>query len=132
MAVKCGHVYFLLLPIAAKEKLCVPAYVDEATGRVRFFVINTERTDYQLERPEVLRHIFAIAEKDHKAFLTHDSWLMCHEVIGGWMADDIDAKKNCYRGPLDAAIASAVRAAIGESRLYSERERATILRQWKD
>lgn len=46
MAVNCGHVYFLHWSVASKGKLLVPAFVD-STGRVRYFIINTDRTELQ-------------------------------------------------------------------------------------
>lgn len=127
--VSCGHVYFLPLPIAAKGKLVVPAFV-EADGRVRFFVINTDRTDFQRARPEVAKHVLPLRKQGNEVFLNHDSWLACHEVIGGLKVAEIDAINGCHRGPLDQATLAAVRVLIQESRLHSELDKAAILGQW--
>jgi len=129
--VNCGHVYFLKLPIAAKEKLVVPAFI-EADGRVRFFVINTNRTDFQKTKSEVEMHVLPLGKKGNDKFLTHDSWLACHEFIGGWTVTQIEAVKGCYRGPLDKATIAAVRVLIRESRLHSESDKAAILKQWPE
>lgn len=129
MAVYCGHVYHLKLPIAAKEKLVVPAFI-EADGRVRFFVINTERTDFQIARPEISRHVLPLKKADNDRFLTHDSWLACHEVVGGWTVAEIEATEDCYRGPLDRATLALVKAVIKDSRLHSEADKAGIASQW--
>lgn len=131
MAVHCGHVYHLNLPIAAKPKLVVPAFI-EADGRVRFFVINSDRTEFQMARPEVAKHVLPLKQADNDQFLTHDSWLTCHEVVGGWTVAQIEAVKGCYRGPLDAATLIIVKAVIQESRLHSETDKAAILAQWPD
>lgn len=127
--VQCGHVYFLHIAIAGKEKLVVPAFID-TNGRVRFFVINSERTEFQKTKPEVSKHVLPLTLKGHEKFLTKDSWLACHEVLGGWTVDEIAAVKDCYRAPLEASVVSAVRAVIQDSRLHSESEKATILAQW--
>jgi hypothetical protein len=127
--VHCGHVYFLYLPAAAKEKLVVPAFV-AADGRVRFFVINTSRTEFQQARPDVAKHVLPLALNDHKGVLTHNSWLACHEVVGGWTVAEIEAKKDCYRCRLSQAAIDAVRAVIKDSRLHSERDKIAILEQW--
>jgi hypothetical protein len=127
--VSCGHVYFLQLPVAAKGKLVVPAFI-EADGRVRFFVINTNRTEFQERSPEVGKHVLHLKKKGNEKFLTHDSWLVCDEVIGGWKVAEIEAVKDCYRGPLDHATITAVKALIRESRLHSEPDKAAILEQW--
>ena len=107
----------------------MPAYV-LPDGRVRMFVINSERTEFQKSREDVSKHVFALPQNLHSGFLIHDSWLACHEVIGGWTAAQIDADQNCYRGPLDGSVVAAVRAVIAESKLFSEREKAAILDQW--
>jgi hypothetical protein len=127
----CGHVYYLRLAVAAKEKYVVPAFVED-DGRVRFFIINTDRTDFQKARPEVAKHVLQLKQKDNEKFLKYDSWLACHEVIGGWNVPEMEAVKGCYRGPLDKATIAAVRALIRESRLYSEADKAAILKQWPE
>jgi hypothetical protein len=129
VAVQCGHVYFLNLPIAGKEKLVVPAFV-EADSRIRFFVINTERTDFQKNQPEVSKHVLPLPQNGHQHCLTHDSWLACHEVVGGYKVADVDAIAGCYRGPLTPAMVSAVKDVIKDSRLHSEADKAAILAQW--
>jgi hypothetical protein len=129
VAVNCGHVYILRLHIAAKDKLVVPAFI-EADGRVRFFVINTERTDFQIARPEVAKHVLPLKAKANGNFLTHDSWLACHEIIGGWKVPEIEAIQGCQRGPLDQATLAAVASVIKVSRLHSEADKAAILDQW--
>lgn len=129
--VSCGHVYFLKLHIAAKEKLVVPAFI-EADGRVRFFVINTNRTEFQQTKPEVAKHVLPLTKAGNEKFLTHDSWLACHEVLGGWKVTEIEALKGCYRGPLDQATIAAVRAVVKDSRLHSEADKAAILKQWPE
>jgi hypothetical protein len=129
--VHCGHVYVLQLAIAGKPKLVVPAFV-EADGRVRFFVINTNRTEFQEKSAEVAKHVLCLLQKNNGAFLTHDSWLVCDEVVGGWKVTEIEAVKGCYRGPLDSGTLAVVRAVIQESKLHSERDKAAILEQWPD
>ena len=127
--VRCGHVYFLWLAAASKEKLVVPAFIEE-DGRVRFFVINTNRTDFQIAKQEVTRHVLPLAMKANSKFLTRDCWLTCHEVVGGWYAADMEKNVGSYRGPLDGDAIAAVRVVIKDSRLYSEAEKAVILAQW--
>lgn len=127
----CGHVYFLDLAIAAKGKLVVPAFV-ESDGRVRFFMINTNRTEFQEKRPEIAKHVLALPKKGNEKFLTHDSWLCCDEVVGGRTVAEIEKLEGCYRGPLDRTIVVAVRALIFESRLYSERDKVAILGSWPE
>lgn len=129
MAVNCGHVYFLYLPIAEKDKLLVPAYI-KPDGRACFFVINTERTEFQQNNPDIARHVIALPCANNGNFLKHDSWLACHEAIGGWTAAGIDAITGCYRGPLDGGTLTSVRKVIQESRLYSEIVKTQILEQW--
>lgn len=125
--VNCGHVYFLHLPIAGKEKLIVPAYI-APDGKVRFFVINTIRTDFQVGK--FADHVLPLPLDANQNFLTHNSWLACHEVVGGWTVEEIDAVDGCYRGSLDQATVAAVRALVGGSRQYSAIEKAAILAQW--
>jgi hypothetical protein len=125
--VTCGHVYFLNLPLAGKEKLVVPAFVT-SDGRVRFFVINTQRTEFQIDK--FADHVLPLRRAANSSFLTHDSWLTCHEVVGGWKVEEVDAVNGCYRGPLDQATIAAVRTLIEGSRLYSAIEKISILEQW--
>lgn len=127
--VNCGHVYFLYLPIAQKEKLVVPAFVAQ-DGKVRFFVINTNRTEFQKTKETIAAHVLQVPLKGHERFLNHDSWLACHEVVGGYTVAEIDALPNCYRAPLTQAVIAAVRQLMQESRLYSESDKALILGQW--
>lgn len=127
--VNCGHVYFLYLPIAQKEKLVVPAFV-APDGKVRFFVINTNRTEFQITKAVVAAHVLPVSLNGHEGFLDHDSWLTCHEVVGGYTVSQIDALPNCYRAPLTQEVITAVRQVIQESRLYSEQDKVTILAQW--
>ena len=127
--VNCGHVYFLHLPIANKEKLLVPAYI-LADGRVRVFVINTERTAFQINRPEISKHVLPLEKNKNESFLTHNSWLTCHEVIGGLTVAEIERDAGRYRGSLDNGTLAAVRALISESRLHSEADKTAILAQW--
>ena len=129
--VNCGHVYFLYLPIAQKEKLVVPAFV-ALDGKVRFFVINTNRTEFQKTRAAVAAHVLPVPLNGHETFLDHDSWLTCHEVVGGYTVTQIDALPNCYRAPLTRAVIEGVRQVIQESRLYSEFDKAAILAQWPE
>jgi hypothetical protein len=129
--VECGHVYVLQLAIAGKPKLLVPAFIEE-DGRVRFFVINTNRTEFQQKSAEVAKHVLPLLQKNNGAFLTHDSWLVCDEVIGGWKVGEIEAIKECHRGPLDVGTLAVVRAVIQESKLHSERDKAAMLAQWPD
>jgi hypothetical protein len=67
---------------------------------------------------------------DNAVFLTHDSWLACHEIVGGWTVAEMEAVMGCYRGPLDAGTLAVVKALIQESRLHSELDKAAILAQW--
>lgn len=127
----CGHVYVLHVKFIdpPKEKLLVPAYV-LPDGRVRMFVIGTNRTDFQKSREDISKHVLPLLKSQHNGFLTHDSWLACHEVIAGWTVDEIAAMNGCYRGPLDPSVIGQVRAVIGDSKLFSEREKSLILAQW--
>ena len=125
----CGHVYHLFVPIAQKNKLLVPAYM-ALDGRVRMFPINSERTEFQISKPEVRRHLLPLARNLNTRFLTHDSWLACDEVIGGFTTVEIEQTEDCHRGALDTQTIAAVRVLIDGSRLYSDREKEVILSQW--
>jgi hypothetical protein len=127
---QCGHVYFLYLSVAGKDKLVVPAFVDSASGRVRFFVINSDRTEFQKTKPEVAKHVLPLPLKGHESFLNKDSWLACHELFGGWTVAEIAAHKGCYRAPLSVAVVTAVKAVIAGSRLHPDPDKADILAQW--
>lgn len=129
MPVNCGHVYCLYWPPAAKDKLLVPAYV-LPDDRVRFFIINSELTPFQKARPELLKHAIPILQGLNSAFLTHDSWLCCHEVVAGFTRQQIDSAIGAYRGPLDGATQVRVKAIVEESRLHSDREKGLFLAQW--
>ena len=129
MAIYCGHVYCLYLPIAGKDKLLVPAYI-LPDDRVRFFVINTNLTLLQQNNSEIKQHVFPIQQALNRQFLEYDSWLTCNEVVAGWTSAQIDAQNNCYRGPLDQTTLVSVRTVITVSRLYSQIEKNTILAQW--
>ena len=130
MPVYCGHVYCLHLPIAGKDKLLVPAFVHPDNDRVRFFVINSKLTDYQARKPELLNHAIPILQAKNAGFLAYDSWLVCHELVGGYTAAQIDAIKGCYRGSLDNGTLTIARTLIQGSRLYSERDKQLFLSQW--
>jgi hypothetical protein len=125
----CGHVYFLPILIARKDKLVVPAFVGN-NGRVRFFVINTNKTDYQENNPDICRHVIPVPREGNDGFLDRDSWLTCHEVIGGWTVSEIEAREGCYRGPLDEKTIAAVRQLITDTRLHPEPDKIAILSQW--
>jgi hypothetical protein len=129
MAIYCGHVYCLYLPIAAKEKLLVPVYI-LPDDRVRFFVINSNLTQFTQDKPEIALHAIPIQQTLNNRFLTHDSWLVCNEVVAGWTSAQIDAQNNCYRGQLDQTTLVSVRTLITSSRLYSQTEKNLILSHW--
>lgn len=74
--------------------------------------------------------LFTLPPQGHEGFLEHDSWLTCHEVVGGYNVPEIEALPNCYRAPLTQATVAAVRQVIQGSRLYSETEKETLLIQW--
>lgn len=125
--IRCGHVYLLYCSFAAKNKLLVPAFVANS-GQVRFFVINSNRTEFQEKRfPEYVLRLHCHL---NTGFLSHDSWLACNELIGGWSAEKVQAKSDCYRGPLDDQTLLDVRALIRTSRLHSSTEKSAILEQW--
>lgn len=132
MTVHCGHVYHLYLPIAQKNKLVVPAYIIPEDERVRFFVINTNLNNFVANNKELASHAIQLSAANNNRFLNRDSWLVCHEVVGGLTAPDIEATNNCYRGPLDNDSLSKVRDLLPESRLYSEVEKSKILSQWPE
>ena len=129
MAVKCGHVYCLYFALAAKDKLLVPAYA-MTDGRVRCFVVNTDLSPLLQKNPELQRHAFELSFSTNTAFLKHDSWLCCNEVIGGWTVAEIDANADCHRGPIDGGTIAAVKLVIATSALYSQKEKDLILAQW--
>jgi hypothetical protein len=129
MAFLCGHVYVLYSNVAEKEKLIVPAYVF-GEGKVRAFLINTDLSAFVFTTPELARHALPLKRDANKKFLTHDSWLCCNEVIGGWSAKEIEENASAYRGPIDTPTLGAVRVLIEGSRLYSDKEKALIISQW--
>jgi len=129
MTVHCGHAYHLFLPIASKDKLVVPAYI-ASDDKVRFFVINTNRTNFQITNSRITNHVLNLSANDNRGFLTNDSWLTCNEVVGGYTSAEIDVINNCYRGQLDNGTISTVRQVIQNSRLYAETEKNLILGQW--
>ena len=125
--INCGHVYHLRLAIAGKDKLLVPAFI-AADGKVRFFVINSERTGFQIAKtPE---HVLQLLQNRNQSFLNHDSWLVCSELVGGWTVDEMQAIQGCHRGPIDNATIAAVRALIENSKLHSAADKTAILAQW--
>jgi len=129
MAIQCAHVYLLRFNVAAKSKLLVPAYV-LPDGKVRFFPINSEVPDFIIKSPELSKHTLPMKPANNARFLSHDSWLCCNEVIGGWTVEEIKKQGNCYRGAIDAATMAAVPTIIIESRLYAAKEKALIMEQW--
>jgi hypothetical protein len=130
MAVQCGHVYHLYLPIASKDKLLVPAYINPNTYKVRFFVINSNLNAFQLNNQAILDHALQISVQNNPGFLTHDSWLLCNEVVGGHTVTEIEAISGCYRGPLDGGTIANVRNVVQVSSLLSSVEQSHILNQW--
>lgn len=128
MAIQCGHVYVLYSNVAEKEKLIVPAYVFN-DSKVRVFLINTQLSTFVFTTPELAKHA-PLKQDTNKVFLTHDSWLCCNEVVGGWSVEEIEENAAAHRGPIDAPTLSAVRVVIGSSRLYSDKEKALIMNQW--
>ena len=133
--VAAGHVYRLYVGFInpPKTKLLVLAYV-AGDGRLRFFVINSDRTELQKTRDEIRKHVIAIHATREHPFLTHDSWLNCHELLGGWTAaqleGEIASNPEKHIGILDADVLARVRGVVSESRLLSTAEKDLILRQW--
>lgn len=125
----CGHVHFSYLPVAKKSKFIVPAYI-AADGSMRCFVINSSRTSYQVNTPSVCSHVLPLPVAGHESFLTHDSWLTCHEFVPGITHAALLGNPRSYRAPLSPDMISAVKTLAAESPLYSERERRAILQQW--
>jgi len=79
-----GHVYFLHAQAfnPPKSKYLVLAYLS-SEDRARFFVVNSRRTPLQKSQPDLRAHLISLPNGTHD-FLTHDSWLDCSELIGGW------------------------------------------------
>jgi hypothetical protein len=131
-----GNAYRLVVTAfnPPKPKLLVLAYV-APDGRARFFVINSERTALQRSREELRRHVLSLPNGSHE-FLTHDSWLDCSELIGGWTASELEDRladdPDCDIGRLMPQMLKAVRTLVSESRLLSERDKRLILEQWPD
>lgn len=129
MAVQCGHVYHLDWAVASKGKFLVPAYID-AKGRVRYFIINSDRSNLQQKSAENAALVFELKQADYPGFLKKDSWLCCDDIVGGPLPDEIDKAKDCQRGPLLAPLMKDVLAAVEKSRLLSPDDKAGILAQW--
>jgi hypothetical protein len=132
-----GNVYHLLVNAfdPPKHKFLVLAYVS-TNGLARFFVINSERTELQKTRDELRKHIISLPQDGSHIFLTHDSWLDCSELIGGWTAseleDQITEEPECAICRLVPKILKAVREVVTNSRLLSERDKQMIIGQWPD
>ena len=130
-----GNVYHLLVKSfdPPKPKLLVLAYI-APDGRGRFFVINSERTEFQKTRDENKRHVLSLPHDGSHDFLAHDSWLDCSELIGGWTAaeleDQITKEPECEVGRLMPKMLKVVRGLVTNSRLISERDKQMILQQW--
>ena len=132
--IAAGHVYYLHIDCIdpPKSKFVVLAYVAD-DGRLRFFAINSERTEFQKTRDEVRKHILPLNPDNHR-FLKHASWLCCHELIGGYTAttleDEIFSDPSRHLGLLNHETFQVVKAAVEASRLLSERDKKQILAQW--
>jgi len=132
-----GNAYHLLVRAfnPPKHKLLILAYIAKV-GRARFFVINSERTELQKSREELRKHVLALPDDKTHEFLSHDSWLDCSELIGGWTAaeleDQIGSEPECCIGRLSPKMLTAVRELVSVSRLLSDRDKTSILQQWPD
>jgi hypothetical protein len=71
-------------------------------------------------------------QTDYPGFLTKNCWLCCDDIVGGPTVEEIGRTKDCHRGPLGAAIITAVRDAVRDSRLLSDVDKAAILEQWPE
>jgi len=63
-------------------------------------------------------------------FLTHDSWLACDAVVGGYTEAQVMAQPAAYRATLDATTLATVRGLVSASTLHSPADKALFLAQW--
>lgn len=127
-----GDVFLLWCNICEpqKYKFFVVAYIDP---RLRYMLINSEPARFQQGKPELMRHQVSLSARDH-AFLTHDSYLDCSQVLGGMTEDELES---AYRdntrirlGSIAPAPRQALRDVVVNSRVLTERDKRMLLEAW--
>lgn len=98
-----------------------------------FFLINSSPTNFQKSRPHLLASMLEVTSADLQC-LTHDSWLDCTALMGGYSAQTLEtlvqtsAKE--YRGRLPTAKRRAVRAVVENSRVLTKSDKRHLLALW--
>lgn len=98
-----------------------------------FFLINSNPTAFQKARPHLMSSLLELTPADLQ-FLTHDSWLDCTMLMGGYTAQALEtivqsASKE-YLGRLPIGKRRAVRAIVEASRVLSNSDKAHLLAHW--
>ncbi len=102
--------------------------------RPLFFFINSEIHPYVQADDALLRQQVRLPVRTH-GFLRYDSYLDCHETIGGFSASELEdglTDGSVTRvGVIDHVQHSEARIVIEESETLTRREINSILDQWK-
>lgn len=132
MEFKSGQVFHLWCRFCnpQKYKYFVVASIDPGPW---FFLINSEPTEFQKKRPRLMSSLVALPAHSN-TFLSHDSWLDCTELLGGYSGEDIEnllqQDPRVLLGRLAANSRRAVRAVISASPLLAEAKKKVLLTIW--
>lgn len=127
-----GEAYHLWCHVCAerKYKFFVVAYGDD---RLRFFLINSNPAAFQRDNPELMSHQVPLLASQH-GFLTHDSFLDCSQILGGYTTADLATKfgedRRVYLGQIAEAPRQQVRVVVEQSRVLTRRDKESVLACW--
>lgn len=132
MALQVGQVFHLWCNTCTpqKNKFHVLACVSPGPW---FFLINSSPTNYQEARPHLMASMLELASADLQC-LTHDSWLDCTMLMGGYSAQELEtmvqSSSKEYLGRLPIIRRRAVRAIVENSRVLTTSEKKHLLILW--
>lgn len=115
-----------------KPKLAVLLHV---LPRIGFFLVNSRINKFVHNRAELVKAQVPMLCADHDC-LTHNSFLDCTEVHGGYTRDELDALvaagHQIERGQLSQGCRNLMIMEVAESRLIPQRKKDWILAAFAD
>lgn len=132
VTISAGDVYHLWCNVCTpqKYKFFVVAYTEP---KIRYFLINSKPTEFQLARPHLMESMVVLPASAH-SFLKYDSYMNCTEVLGGATREEVQqacsTDPRAYLGRIAEPQKQVVKQLMVNSRLLTGKEKQAILAAW--
>lgn len=113
-----------------KQKYFVVALVEP----LKFFLINSRPTPFQLARPDFMRALAPIYSRSDP-FLDHDSYVACNTLLGEYTPEEVEAEfelnDRIFKGDLSPQGCCEVRAALVDNKHLPRKYRPLLHTAWQ-